>query len=161
MLISQMVSAQESPEKQFNIIYKYHNKNMLLRWAPNESWLFEMGQKSGYKLEKTEFNGQDLNKIKFEQSFEILPIERKNIESQTDTSDAYQLIAAELLYGKVADSLRKAPLNNAGNTDEIALRNAYQQNRRFFGLLAADYSFKAAEMLGLGFKDAEVEENKI
>ncbi len=161
MLISQMVYAQESSEKQFNIIYKYHNKSMLLRWAPNESWLFEMGQKSGYKLEKTEFNGQDLNKIKFEQSFEILPIDRKSIESQTDTSDAYQLIAAELLYGKVADSLRKAPLNNAGNTDEIALRNAYQQNRRFFGLLAADYSFKAAEMLGLGFKDAEVEENKI
>jgi hypothetical protein len=88
MLISQMVSAQDSSEKQFNIIHKYYNKSILLRWAPNESWLFEMGQKSGYKLEKTEFNGQDLKKIKFEQSFEILPIDRKNVESQTDTSDA-------------------------------------------------------------------------
>jgi hypothetical protein len=160
-LFAQISRAQNEENKQFFVRNKFHEKGMMIRWAPAETWLFEMAQKSGYKLERALVEENAPSKWIFNKSWVILPMEKKNLENKVDTSDKYQLIAASLLYGKKADSLRKAPLINPRDPNEIALRNSYQENRRFFGLLAADFSFTAAEMLGLGYKDMDVEEGKV
>lgn len=159
--------AQETPEKelQLKMIAKYHEKSILIRWAPSETWLFEMGQTSGYKLERADFEGGNLNKNSFKSLGSnkgiILPYTRSAVETKLDTSNNNELIAAGILYGKQTDSLRRTPLRNANDPDEVATRSAALKNKRFFGLMAADYSFRAAEILGLAYRDTSVEAEKI
>jgi hypothetical protein len=146
------------------VIGKYHNGSVLIRWAPAESWLFEYGQISGYKLEKGELTDSEFSKIKFEpignREGIIRPFSKQGIEAKVDTSDKYQMAAVGVLFDKSADSILSLSSKKVPSPGEIVKRNAIFKNRQLTGLMSADMSFNAACILGLGFKDSLVEKDK-
>lgn len=162
LLLPLILSGQtENASEQFSALGGYYKNAILLRWAPKETWTFEMALKDGYRIERAEFSDLDYSKAQFKLLQIVLPFPKKGLENRVDTTDINQLIAAEIAHGKKGDSLRRTPIKNPTNPDEIVERNAHLQNRRFYGLVAADYSFRAAEILGLGYQDSTVEIGKM
>lgn len=152
-------------KSQIKIIGKYENETVFIRWAPSESWLFEYAQMTGYKLEKGLLNNTDFNKIAFspigDSNGVIMPFAKEGIEFKVDTSDRYQMAAVGVLFDKSADSILNLSSKSMPSPKEIVQRNAIFKNRQMTGLMSADMSFRAAQILGLGFKDTLVEKDKI
>lgn len=161
-VIGQNISKTKS---NIEIIGKYHEGSLLLRWAPAKSWLFEYGLKTGYKLEKAEFTNPDFKKLNFKpvNSFNgiIKPYAKEGLESKVDTTEPYQMSAVGILFDNAADSILKMSPKILPSPGEIAKRNAIFKNRQMIGLLTADLSFKASEILGLGYRDNDVESEKM
>ncbi|MEL6590670.1 MAG: hypothetical protein AAFQ68_11335 [Bacteroidota bacterium] len=146
-----------SATSSLRLLAKYHEGNILLRWAPDNPADWQEGHQSGYWLERMELDPESPNAEPDYQLIHAAPIRPKSLAqikqlSEQAPANDYLLVIAECIYGKgqIASGLAGDWLSAS---DELA-------NRYSFSLFAADMDFDAALAAGLAFVDEDVQSNK-
>lgn len=134
------------------MIGKFNGKTNVIRWAPSSSEAFFLLNKYGYKLEKAQI-GRD--SVYFKAVWKTIgifkPADSMVWAKRVDTSNSYQVIAAQVVLGKI-----NAPLPDKPNFGELMKRLNEERNLHGFALVAADFDTTAANLLGLRFEDVDV-----
>jgi len=151
----QKIKGQDSSKLTKNyigMIGKYNGKTNVIRWAPSSSEAFFLLNKYGYKLEKAQI-GRDT--IYFKAVWKTIgifkPADSLVWAKRVDTSNSYQVIAAQVALGKINSSLPNKP-----NFGELMKRLNEERNLHGFALVAADFDSTAANLLGLRYEDYNV-----
>lgn len=152
----------EFPTEELNGIGRYHNKKVELRWAPGSFSGWNLGNISGYSIQRQAYTGNPMFDPEAEpvdsDFVNYANVSKWSLETfqanATDSNDVNVGIAMELLYG--ADQVPTA----TGGMNLIKTILDDQARRHAFALLSADFSKTAAKGLGLSFEDKEVQPNK-
>lgn len=136
---------------------KVEADKVILRWAPSDYTMFNLGLEYGYVLQRKAYtkNSELEESEEIDADFKtIVTIKPYTVEewkaNAKDASDIYAGVAMQIQHGEV-----KA---EKSTTDEGALLNQYENEMRKFSyaLLASDFSATAARGLGLRYEDQEV-----
>ncbi|THD66263.1 fibronectin type III domain-containing protein [Robertkochia marina] len=131
------------------------NNEVLLRWAPSDKYLWKDGLTFGYQLIRKTIsrNGRVLEYPEVVTlASTIVPAELKAWEHLVST-DPLAGVVAQAIYGKSFNTSGIRPSSGIG---EFILEADELTQRFAFSLHAADLSFQAAVMGGLGFTDRSV-----
>lgn len=164
-LFSNHVNAQEEttnapvPNPKIEIIARPLKDSILLRWAPNNSLLWEDANKLGYILERVtiirdgEFLALPERKMLSINPF--LPVPLIGWE-RAIKNNKYAAIAGQALYGETFEMVNKA------STDLYSvITKVKERDSRFsFALFAADQSPEVAKLSGLWYTDTDVNNNE-
>lgn len=131
---------------------------ILLRWAPTNSLAWELANQYGYTVERYTMvrDEEVLNPSEFSVlNPEIIkPAADAEWEAYIDQDD-YAAILAQAIYGETFEMAA-----DISDVFEIAQKTQERDQRFSFALFAADQSFRAAEMAGLGITDYQVKPNE-
>ncbi len=150
--------AQDNQDMVF-VIAKPIDGKMHIRWAPNNAVVWKLANQVGYVLERTTVlrNGALLEnpEIKRLNGGQIIgPAALEDFEKAAESSD-YAAVSAQAIYGDDFEmDLDQATPFDAYNVSTL------QENQFSFALYAADMDFNTALLSGLGFVDANIEENE-
>ncbi|TPN89245.1 fibronectin type III domain-containing protein [Aquimarina algicola] len=154
--ISCFLNAQEAVQSghEIKVLARYNNNMVMLRWAVTTPSAWMKATKYGYNIVRYT--------VKKNGALEPSPLEKKTIVTaltpkpledweEIINSNDYAAILAQALYGESfqVEQVRGGLADIVNKSKEI--------NQRFsFSLYAADMSFEAAKMAGLGFEDTTV-----
>ncbi len=149
--------AQDTTAYQLQLVGRAQKDQIILRWAPNSPYLWELANKHGMILERYTIlrDGKAL-KVPERQTYPLfkpLPLEEWEAIGENDD---YALVAAQAIYG---DSLEVTEDFSSDISKAINQTTELEQ-RHLFALFAADQSKKAALASGLMLEDTTVKENE-
>ena len=157
--ISSYMNAQDDSTKiadrpKIELIARPLKDSILLRWAPNNSLLWEETNKSGYIIERVTLmrEGKLLSapEHKIITSSPMLPVPLAQWEKAVK-SNKYAAIAGQALYGKTFD------VNNKSLNLYSVITKVRERDSRFsFALFAADQSPQVAKLMGIWYTDKDV-----
>lgn len=148
-----------------NVIAKLEKGKVILRWAPIDYVLWELGNDSGYVVERmalkvdhfTNPDGVADEDFVFKK-IAGMPLKPWSIEefkaNIKDTTNTYLGVAMEMLYGEVGVG-EGSDMSNGLTLQQTLME---QQNRHSFALMSADLNAEAATSLGLRYEDTDVKE---
>lgn len=145
------VQGQETPLPQLHLITQSYGDSIVLRWAPNTYWLWQTGNKYGYKIERKAAGDREFMVVV---AGPMKPYPLEEWKSSTDTTNVHVATAAQSLLGEV----RMQP-QNAITFSQKLLTADEQQNRMAFALYAAEFNIQAANGLALRWVDKNVQPN--
>jgi hypothetical protein len=134
------------------IIAKYTGDEVVLRWGANDNAAFFTSLQYGYKLERTTLRvGEEYQKLNWKNLGKFLPADSATWERRVDTSNSYQVIAAQAALGTFRRQLGENP-------NFISLMQRYEEESNLFGfaMMSADLDKVASELLGLRYVDSDV-----
>ncbi|MEM9526365.1 MAG: fibronectin type III domain-containing protein, partial [Bacteroidota bacterium] len=139
-------SLDELPHLQ--LLTRYGEGGVRLRWAPNSPAAWLLGNHYGYRLERMDLSDPDIGNAGLEIIADnIRPLDLagwKRMDAANQDND-YHLVAAEILHGGLLEELAAAGPN------VVAAQKFFEYYS--LALLAADLSWPAAEGLALGYHD--------
>ncbi len=149
-------SAQKLEEYEIRLLARPTADSIMLRWAPLDFAMWQLGNKHGYKLTRTLMirEGEYIETMN-EELLTAEPLKPKPLnqwEELVDTDD-YAGVVAQAIYG---DDFEVSSDNSKPEMMSIVNRAREQENRFGFALFAADQSLKVAEYSGLYFCDKNV-----
>ena len=149
--------AQDEPQVEGILYLKTFtaNSEVLLRWAPSDKYLWKDGLTSGYQLIRKTIsrNGSVLEYPEVViLASKIVPAELEAWEHLVHT-DPMAGVVAQAIYGNSFNTSGVRPNSGIG---EFMLEADELTQRFAFSLQAADQSFQAAVLGGLGFTDRSV-----
>lgn len=136
---------------------KVEADKVILRWAPSDYTIFNLGLEFGYVLQRKAYtkNAELDDSEEIDTDFKtIATIKPYTVDewkaNAKDASDIYAGVAMQIQHGDIAPE--------KSSSDEGALLNQYENEMRKFSyaLLAADFSATAARGLGLRYEDQDV-----
>lgn len=155
---AQQDSAVALARPKIELIARPLKDSILLRWAPDNSLLWEEANRSGYVLERITLmrDGKILNapvhKILTQTPMLPQPLNQWEIAVK---SNKYAAIGGQALYGKTFD------LKNKRVDLYSALIKVQERDTRFsFALFSADRSPEVAKLMGLWYTDSHVQNNE-
>ncbi len=158
-LVGQANSDEVNTTPKIEIIARPFKDSVLLRWAPNNSLLWEDANTSGYSLERITImrNGELLPvpESKLLTTNPQLPAPLNDWENAVK-NNKYAAIAAQALFGETFE------VENKSATDLYSvITKVRERDTRFsFALFAADQSPEVAKLSGLWYTDSNVKENE-
>ena len=141
-----------------------YQDSIVVRWAPNNALLWELGNQYGYHIHKYLIlkKGKVLSEpryLKLDSGlFKPKPLEvweELALNKEGEIANYNAFIAAQSLYGEEFEIT-----GPAGSPVQIAAESNKQDLRFSFALLAADYSAPVAKASGLRFVDYDVNPNE-
>ncbi|QLE00386.1 hypothetical protein HX109_01985 [Galbibacter sp. BG1] len=150
---SPFVFSQEIEPPEIKLLARSLENKVMLRWAPNEPYAWKKANNIGYYVERVTIsrNGEaviPLETITLNQSpIQPAPLMEWETLAKADNNAA---ILAQALYGKNFNVSAQVGL------DAVMEANSQQQRRFTFALLAAERSYEAAKLAGLGLEDKNV-----
>jgi hypothetical protein len=133
---------------------KVSEKSIRLRWVVDSPSAWLLGNKYGYRVERYTVMRDSVWLPNAEKKI-IAEALRPQPLDQWETlalADDYAAVIAQAIYG---DSF-EIDAGKSGNITAIVQRSQEQEQRYFIALYAADHSFQAACMAGLGCLDEDV-----
>ena len=156
-LYGQTTNSQESEVK---VLARHQSNRNLIRWATTSPSSWMKGIKYGYKIERYTFYRDGVRLTTPEKKVlnqSMLPKPLAAWENMVSEND-YAAILAQAIYG---ESFEVGGVNNGQDALLQIINKARESEQRFaFGLFAADMSFEAALMAGLGFIDEDIKPNE-
>jgi uncharacterized protein len=144
--------AKDSTQSYVAMIGKYHKNAVVLRWAPSNNSAFFASLNYGYKVERTiiliDSNFQKINWVSLGV---FLPADSSTWQKQVDTTNSFQVIAAQAALGKFRRDVGDDP-----NLGQILKRYEEESNLFGFSMMSADIDPTAATLLGLRYEDKDV-----
>ncbi len=140
--------------KDLYMISRSYGDSIVLRWAPSTANHWQIANHYGYKLQRRQLTQATYKDIG-ERTFR--PYSLSEWKSKFDTTDVFVATAAQTIYGKF--DINK-PLDYQGPMAQLYMASQELQVRYGFALMSADFSSQAAEGLGLGFVDKDIEKGK-
>ncbi|MCX2680547.1 hypothetical protein OOZ15_11395 [Galbibacter sp. EGI 63066] len=153
LLLGKLMFSQEPEKPAIKVLARSLEDKVLLRWAPTTPYAWNKLNTIGYYLERVTVsrNGEavlPLETITLNQTpIKPAPLEQWETIANADNNAA---VLAQALYGDSFEVTARVGL------DAVMEANSQQQQRFTFGLLAAEQSYEAAKMAGLGYEDASV-----
>jgi hypothetical protein len=149
----------QKPKQGIRMLADGKGDSILLRWAPSSPFLWQMGNRYGYILERfiIQEDGQAIpakaRKQKLLTPLPLMPASKAGFDS-LETLDDRTAIVKEAIYG---DEFKlETSLKGGGGT----LKKTEELDNRFgFSLLMCDLSPLAAKAAGLSFTDRDVKPN--
>jgi hypothetical protein len=130
-------------------IGRYHQGRVELRWAPADFSAWQRGNLGGYIVERYDEN----NMVNLTPQA-LKPLTLEEWAGKTDTSNAWNKAAAQLLYGNAKGIPQKPSL---AQVKELSQLQAYQLAQ---ALIAADLSAETARGMALAFTDPDAKPGK-
>ncbi len=121
---------------------------VLLRWAPSNYALWAQGNKTGYQLFRYKILPSGARDKMVFRMDSLRPGSAEMFKNPEIAKDSATLIAAQVLYGKSM---------TVSGGEGIASKTNQNELRFGLALQAAEQSKLAAFLLGLGYRDAEIE----
>ena len=155
LVLSLAASAQEKRGR-VSAIARSGEKEILLRWAPNDPLTWKLGNKYGYTIER--FTIGSNGRIDSTGQWPRVQLTPQPIKpwplddwEKVAIKDHYAAIAAQAIYGESFEV-------DGPSGDMISIINQVKEERNRFGfaLFAADHSVGAAQASGLRWKDTSV-----
>jgi len=157
LFLSSILSAQKD-SVQIGVLAQPFKDSILIRWAPANPNLWQVGNSNGYKITRFTLT-KDGNRL-------ARPIEKKLTENPIQPWPLYQweevaknnnnaAVLAQAVFGETFTTTVPG-----SSVDNVMAVSDEGQQRFTFALLAAEQSFKAAVMAGLGFVDKDVLSNE-
>ena len=146
-----------------NVIAKLEKGKVILRWAPTDYVFWELGNTSGYTIEKMALKADPFTNPDALSDEELvftkiagMPMMPWTVEqfkaNIKDTTNTYLGVAMEMLYGEVGAD---GDISSGVSLQQALLE---QQNKHSFALMAADLNTEAAKSLGLRYEDTDVKD---
>ncbi|MEM9524992.1 MAG: hypothetical protein AAGA31_00215 [Bacteroidota bacterium] len=133
-----------------------------LRWAPNSPELWRQLRRTGLRLTRQTVmrDGKLLPDAVRQQKTVLATISPAPVAAfeARGAADKYVAIGGQALYGE--SFLPQGEGDDAASLTGLLNVSREQQNRYSFGLFAADHSWAAATLMGLGYTDKQVAENE-
>ncbi|WP_273446700.1 fibronectin type III domain-containing protein [Neolewinella agarilytica] len=153
----------QQQENQLAMIAHSTTDSVLLRWAPGSFQLWQQVRTKGLQLSRQTMmrDGKLLPLAERQQTTviaqDLRPAPLAAFETAGATDD-FVAIGGQAIYGE-------SFLPQTDDADEVSLGALFngatdQENRFSFGLYAADQSWQAATLLGLGYTDTNVRDNE-
>lgn len=132
------------------LLARNYGDSVVLRWSPNRAAHFLAGSQTGYWVQRIELTAQNRKgKVTLLNPTPVKPWTLDEARRRLKPTDQFPAIALQMLYGK---GYTKTFTPNA--TSIINLSE--EQNNRFgIALMAADFSAKAADAVGLRWVDRQ------
>lgn len=149
MLSAQCILSQDSIPVTVHVLQKVEKNKIILRWVPSSAVAWHAGLKYGYKIERIEnkYGSAEMNEFQTIAT-QVLPWSKDKWQKEkADTYDDYNLMVAEMVYGK------KSKKAQSGNF--ISMAEDFQ-SRYTISMMAADFSSQAADALGVRYEDVNV-----
>lgn len=130
------------------LLVRNYGDSVVLRWSPTQAAHWLRGNQLGYQIQRVELSKEYPNGLK--KSLSALPIRpwtREQFTSQFKPGDTYIAVAAQMIHGKGYSEMVPADMR------AVLKLHQEQTNRHSVALLAADFSPKAANALGLRWVD--------
>ncbi len=134
-----------------------------LRWAPSTPYLWQIGNKAGYVVERLTYmrdgkvlqvTKQDVTRLNTEP---VKPYTQERLLQMAKINDRAAVVA-EAIYGKKFEVT--GPGSNAPKKGDILARASEVENRFGFALLLGDVSPEIAKATGLFFTDRQVKKGE-
>ena len=159
-LLAQDFDAESALEPQLVIKARAVANKILLRWGVNDKQAWKYGIENGYIIERSTIyrNGKPLVKPEniILSDGEIRPKPLSEWESIIEEGNTMAAVTAQAIYGedfRVSNSEESPVLKIINESSEL-------QQRFGFSMFAVDQDFLVAQYAGLGFEDANVNENE-
>lgn len=152
-------TASVAQQGKIQLVARAQPDKILLRWAPTSSVVWELANKYGYTIERYTVLKDSV--LLDPREFVVMtpplvkPRPQAEWETQIDTDD-YAAVAAQAIFGETFELSQ----NYDKDIFQIAQKTQERDQRFSFALFAADQSFKAAELSGLGIADFDVDERE-
>ena len=149
-LYTSVFVAQELELPEIKVLARSKQDKVMLRWTPNTPYAWRKANDVGYYIERVTItrNGEPvlpLETITLNQ-IPIKPVPLEEWESLAKADDNAAVLA-QAIYGKRFDVSAQVGIN-------AVMEAKNEQEQRFtFGLLAAEQSYEAAKLAGLGYED--------
>ncbi|SMG09514.1 hypothetical protein SAMN05661096_00224 [Marivirga sericea] len=139
------------------LISQAKKDKILLRWAPKDANSWEMANKYGYTLERYIIlrDSAILSSPEKKVIGDFSPAPLQDWETKIDEND-YIAVSAQAIYGETFELTE----DYSNDIMQIVNKTKEQMQRFSFALFAADQSFEAAQLSGLGYIDTDVKENE-
>ncbi len=147
------------PEPVIIMIAKTYGDSIRLRWAPETPATWLMLNNTGYRITRICYDHPTDTLKKELLPKPLKPLSLEEMKQRFGPSDTLAAIAAQMLYGQHFDDLlpEKEHAEMGDMVSELQRTSEIQQIRFAMALQAADFSFRVAEAIGLGFTDTDVE----
>lgn len=128
------------------------------RWAPNNERAWLEINKYGYVVEKYTVmrDGKMLSKVEKRIVKNLKPMPLKSWDSTILNKDDYAAVIAQSLYGESFEMI----MQDKQSVQSLVSLSKEKQQRFAMAMYAADHSFQAARMAGLGWYDNAVKQNE-
>ncbi|WP_438423172.1 hypothetical protein [Aquimarina macrocephali] len=148
-------SNEDTSQNEVQIIARFQNGKVLLRWAPTAAGVWLKGNKYGYLLERFTVKKQGklltppYERVVLQDSIRPRPVEEwEDIVHKND----YAAIIAQAIYG---EGFQVEEMQEGG-VAQIINKSAEIEQRYSFSLYAADMNFEGAQMAALGYIDESI-----
>ena len=151
-------NAQQQDSLQIAVLARATQDSIMLRWSPTRYLDWQRGNRIGYHITRITIsrNGESLQEPEELRltSLPIAPEPLMNWETLAKQNENAAVLA-QAIYGATFNTVTPGT-----DTGTIMTINDENEQRFTFALLAAEQSFRAAKMGGLGFVDMDVNENE-
>ncbi len=132
------------------LLARNYGDSVVLRWAPDRAGHFLAGSQAGYWVQRVELSAQNpKGKKVFLSPVPVKPWTLEEARRRVRPTDRFPAIGLQMLYGQ---GYTKTFAPDAASIIDLSEE---QDNRFAVAMLAADYSAKAADALGLRWVDRQ------
>jgi len=155
---TKMNSSTNPPNAKLIAVASVVSNGISLRWAPDNENAWVQLNKYGYVVEKYTVmrDGKMLSKVEKRIFKVIKPMPLKYWDTTILNKDDYAAVIAQSLYGESFDMI----MADKKNVQSLVSLSNEKQQRFAMAMYAADHSFKAARMAGLGWVDPSIKKDE-
>ncbi len=143
------IMAQESDQKELELMATYHDGDMLLRWIPTNYKTWKKSCDNGLKLVRVHVGQNSVDTLVL--ASDIKPLSEAQWSAQFPNNQSADL-AKNILYNNTEDIIEIQTMKDVWDVQQ------QKESKHLFSMVVAEHDFEVAIGLALGFKDSDIVE---